>query len=72
MRVVIIVQGGWVQQVLTDEPLDYVIIDHDIQDEDQMTELTYMTGDTFKAAIAECQAEVCEDVEHYYNQIPAM
>lgn len=72
MRAVIIVQGGLVQEVHTDEPMDYIIIDQDVQDEDETCELLDMQGDTFTASLTEYESKACREVEHYYNQIPAM
>lgn len=72
MRVVIIVEGGVVQNVFADDKLDYLIIDKDCCDEDESFELQDVVGNTFTASLTEYEATACEDVEHYYNQIPAV
>ena len=72
MRAVIIVEGGLVQEVLTDEPMDYIIIDKDVQDEDESCELIDTVGDKFTASITEYQSRADEFCGYYYNQIPAV
>jgi len=72
LRAVIIVEGGLVQEVHADEKLEYIVIDKDCCNEDETCELQDMTGDTFTASITEYEPEASREVEHYYNQIPAV
>ena len=72
MRIVIIVEGGIVQEVHADEKLEYVIIDKDCCNEDESLDLKDMIGDTFTASLTEYETEASREVEHYYKQIPAM
>lgn len=72
MRAVIIVQGGLIQDVFTDAPMEYIIIDQDVQDEDELATFRDTSGEEFEAAITEYETKgEPQIVEHYYNQIPA-
>lgn len=44
-RIVVVVEGGLVQNVLTDEPAEVVVVDHDTEGADQ-EELSVIGDDT--------------------------
>lgn len=74
-KAVIIVYGGLVNDVISTEPFDYLLIDQDGEnfDEDELTEITDEDGDKCYAAITEEKADVnLELVEHYLRQIPPL
>ena len=73
MKVIIFVQGGVVQEVLSDSPFDCILIDKDATDEDQVVELKDAAdGTPFTASLTELQVSVDrKDTLHYWNQIPA-
>jgi hypothetical protein len=78
VRVVITVKGGLVQEVISDQPIHYLIIDNDIEnyEEDRLVEMTEPTGDAFQAGLYESSAgeDVAEPdkVEDYWTQIAAI
>jgi hypothetical protein len=72
-KVVIFVRGGLVQDVIASSPVEYLIIDADVQDENEATRVRYW-GDTDESACSFVNLETREDlgqVEHYFKQIPA-
>jgi hypothetical protein len=72
-KVVIFVRGGLVQDVIASSPVEYLIIDADVQDENEATRVRYW-GDTEESACSIVNLETREDlgqVEHYFKQIPA-
>ncbi|GAH01797.1 unnamed protein product [marine sediment metagenome] len=72
MRVVIILKGGLVQEVFTDEPMDCIIIDKDVHDGGEASEFFDTEGDKFTASIKQYEIQADNEVcEHYYKQIPA-
>ena len=78
MKAVIFVHGGLVQEVISSEPLQYLVIDKDTEsyDEDELTHMTDPAGNRFQVALTECFAGegVAEPdmVEHYFKQIPPL
>lgn len=72
-KVVIFVHGGVVEEVLSDWPLDCILIDKDETDEDQSCELKDATdGTPFTASLTELPVSVDpKDTQHYWDQIPA-
>lgn len=72
-RVVIFVRGGVVQEVRGSAPVEYLIIDADVQDKDEATMMRDW-GDTemYPCEIVNLTTRPePQQVEHYFNQIPA-
>jgi len=70
LRAIIIVEGGLVQDVITDEPLDYIIIDKDETDSDELSEISDPGGDIFSASITEYKSSTSpKDCDCYFDQM---
>ena len=69
-RIVIMVEGGVVQDVFASEPVEAILIDQDCEDEEEGKLIKDMRGTDFLAAIGwysvECTPKV---VKHYFRQL---
>ena len=70
MRFVIIVSGGVVDEVFCSEDSEYLVIDTDVMDGEQVMELTDTDGRKFDAEVGRCLATVNRGaVDHYFSQV---
>lgn len=70
-KVVVFVEAGMVQGIISDQDIECLLIDQDEQDSDQTTEVTYPIGGKFTAAMTEYPVTVNQkEVEHFWKQIP--
>lgn len=69
-KIVIMLNGGLVQEVLSDKEVEVLIIDEDIdQAEDKdLVKLTDSEGDVFKAYVREEEPAVIPFSEEYFKQ----
>lgn len=69
---VVVIDGGVMVDVITQHPMDMLVIDHDITDEDEQAELEFPDGEKIKAGLYEYHVRVDPAmVEIYHRQIPA-
>lgn len=73
-KMVIFVNRGLIDEVITDKAMDYIVFDEDCQDADEELQITdFENGYTLHGSLTEYESEGTPDkVEHYWNQIPAM
>jgi len=68
-RFVIFVEGGLVQEVLSDEDCEYLIIDQDVTDDEEAREITDTTGGKFIGCIQKFgESPDLNAVDHYFKQ----
>ena len=71
-RVVIVIEGGVVQEVLSDEPIECMVIDHDTDggDEDRLVTFHSGEGKPFQAVAHIWHTNVIPDmVATYFRQL---
>lgn len=71
-RIVIVVEGGVVQEVLSDDPINVMVIDHDIDGVDEDSLVTFQPGEgkPFQAVAHIWKASAMPDlVATYFGQL---